>query len=384
MIYKNYYMSKKQKKKYMNLNIDYEKDKQLSVKEVARGIILPAKKDDSNEPKLWAIGGVVDENLHFVNESNSDYLFGGNYEIDEDYVEYIDDTVIFFGPFIQHWGHFICDQISRLWYIMEKPNNYKIAYCGYNFGLSDTKMFGNYLQLLKELGINENQLINIQQPTRFKNIIIPEMSYVGGQYYTKKFKNLLNKITDNILNDTQITDWPEKIYFSRKKLNVDKEYGEENLEELLTKNGFKVFFPEKLSFKEQVLLINKCKIMATISGSIAHNLMFSKSKNEVLIFNKCTGINNYQLVVDNITDSKITYIDSCKNYLPILFGAGPFIIDINKNVKKCFKDCNFKLYRLRVNKLKRLKWYIKKYKTIYSNPNNRMWLKNQKKTLYKK
>lgn len=383
MICKNYYMSGNQKKKYIKLEKTYKKEVKLGVKQVPNGIILPAKKDESDCPKLWAIGGVVDQEFHFVNESDSGYLFGGNYEIDEDYVNYIDEEVIFFGPYIQHWGHFICDQISRLWYIIDNPQKYKIAYCGYNFGVGNTEISGNYLQLLEQLGIREEQLINIQNPTKFKNIIIPEFSFVGGNYYTEEFKKLINHITDNVLESMKNEKCPERIYFSRRKLCMDKEYGEENLENLLAKNNFEIFYPEKLSFMQQVFLINNCKFMATISGSIAHNLMFSKYNNDILIFNKCKGINNYQLVVDELTTSKVTYIDSYKNYLPILFGTGPFIIDINKYVKKCFSFFNLKFYSPKKNTIKMLMWYIKKYKTIYSNPINRMWLKSQKKSLKK-
>ena len=46
-------------------------------------------------------------------------------EFNYDYVNDIDEEVVFFGPFVKHWGHFICDQISRSWFILDNPKKYK-------------------------------------------------------------------------------------------------------------------------------------------------------------------------------------------------------------------------------------------------------------------
>lgn len=378
-----FYMSKNRRKFYENTLENKKKELTKKIKEVDNGIILPATFDNSANPKLWAIGGVVDEKFHFIDESSSGYLFGGNYEVNEDFVNYVDEEVIFFGPFIQHWGHFICDQISRLWYIIDNPEKYKIAYCGWNWEIGNSEIYGNYLELIELLGIKKEQLINVKEPTKFKKVIIPEFSFVGGQYYSNEFECLIEKLIDNTLHNINI-DCPKKIYFSRMKLGSNKEHGEDKIVEILENNGFKILYPEQLSLKEQIIYFNRAEVVSMISGSIAHNLIFSKSKNNAIIFNKIGLINNYQTVVDQVAHANIYYVDSYFSILPVLFGEGPFLLRINNFFKKYLKDFDLKYKNVKNNNFfKELLWYLKKWFITYKNPTNRSWLIDQTKSIKK-
>ena len=91
-------------------------DRSLKVDVVEHGLILPSKEDTrSIGKKLWAIGGVLDMAGDFVTLSELGSLWGGKYDYGSDEELLIDEDVLFMGPFIAHLGHFICDEISRLW-----------------------------------------------------------------------------------------------------------------------------------------------------------------------------------------------------------------------------------------------------------------------------
>lgn len=371
MKYKQLYMKKKRKKLYNDFsNNNYLLNKRLNVCKVDNGIILPTI-EDSN--KLWGIGGVLNSDGEFVEESSSGYLFGGKYEFDEKFVDYIDEEVVFFGPFIKHWGHFICDEISRLWYMLDNPKKYRIAYCGFSFYYGPSYIAGNYLELLELLGIESSQLINIQKPTRFKKIIIPDFSFAAGKFYTKEFLAIVDKITSNV--NVNIDNCPENVYFSRLSFgsSSDKELGEEKIVRLLKEKKYTVLSPEKLTFKEQIYYLNHCKNICMISGSISHNIMFSRTKNQVIILNKTDMTNNYQMVIDHIASSNIIYVDVYKKIFPVLFGMGPFLMYVSKYLKKWL---NIKGHKGSI-KIKDYVWYLKRYHIIYKNEKNRELLKMQ-------
>lgn len=374
MKYKNLFMTRKRKKIFNNFaNNDYLETKKLNIHNVDNGTILPTIEDSH---KLWGKGGVLDSNGEFVEESSSGYLFGGKYDYDELFVDYYEEEVIFLGPFLKHWGHYICDIISRLWYILDNPKKYKIAYCGWSFYNGSSYITGNYLELLELLGISSEQLINIQKPTKFKKIIIPDFSFIPGKYYTKEFINILDTIVKNV--DITIDNYPENIYFSRLSFSTanDKEKGEERIVELLKEKNYAIISPEKLTFKEQLFYWNHCKNICMISGSISHNLMFSRTKNQIIILNKTDMINNYQIVIDHITKSDITYVDVYKKIFSVLFGLGPFLIYVNKHLKKWLNIKNYKKGKLNI---KDYIWYLKKYHNTYKNENNKSMLKLQNK-----
>lgn len=351
--------------------------KQLSVTTIKNGIILPAH---TNSSKLWADGGVVNANGKYIEDSGNGYLFGGKYNYDSSEIIESNETVVFFGPFIEHWGHFICDLIGRMWFVKDNPKKYKIAYCGWNWHQGTGDIKGNYLELLKLLGIQKKQLINIQKPTRFKKIIIPDLAFSGGNYYTKEFKDMISIIVSNSLVSKIKT--PSKVYFSRTKFNNGKERGEEKIEKIFKANGYEVVYPESLSVKEQITYLNKAQEIAMVSGSLSHNLMFSKNeKLHAIILNKMSLVNNYQSVIDDMTNIKITYIDSFFSPLQVLFGAGPFLLSNTKHLRQFIKDNNYNLPKTCNISLKDIAWYFKKYQATYRNPNNKTLLNNQKEAI---
>ena len=203
MEYESLYMNKKRMGKFNSYarNSFFRREK-LSVLEVADGIVLPAKRDEREIPNIWAVGGVIDSDGNFVKESITGSkdrpLFGGSYEFNEDFVTYYDEEVVFMGPFIKHWGHFICDQISRLWYVIDNPKKYKIVYCGWDWDNGLGYIDGNYFELFELLGIDREQLINIQRPTKFKKVIIPEFSFIPNNYYSKEYVRLTDIIVNNV------------------------------------------------------------------------------------------------------------------------------------------------------------------------------------------
>ena len=375
MTYNGLYMNKRQKSVYEKYSqIDYLKKNKLKTIEVDNGIILPAKKDTSPNPKLWAIGGVESSDGKFIDESCSRSLFGGDYEYDEELIENINEEVIFMGPFIKHWGHFLCDQINRLWYAAQNKNKYKVAYCGWNWGTGNTDITDNFLEVLEYIGIERDMLINVQRPTRFKKVIIPEISFIPGDFYTKEFQLIIDTILKNVKLDDAV---PKKVYFTREALGSNKEIGEEKISSYLSNMGYEIISPEKLTFKEQISIFNNSSEIAMMSGSIAHNIMFSQNNNtKIIILNKTDMINDYQMAIDHITKSPVTYIDIYKNVKKVLFGMGPFLIYVTKYLESFYNtNINQKTTR------KEIKLFRRKYKMIYSNINNKKLLKRQNKSI---
>lgn len=339
MKYRNLYMNSSQKSIYVKYEKkQYKTKNKMSVKIVEDAVILPAKQDFSIEPKLWAIGGIMDKDNNFVEESASDELFGGEYEYNEDYIDKSDEEVVFFGPFIKEWEKFLCNQISRLWYVIDDPKKYKIVYCGWNWNQGITDISGKYLELFELLGIQKEQLINIQKPTKFKKIIIPECSFVAKKYYSEEFEKLTDTIVKNA--KSHIKRCPDKIYLvdhaSATNNNID--HYDQKLKQYLQKKDYRIIYLEKLSLSDQIFYLNHAKTISMMAGNISHNLILCKKENEIVIFNETDQINEEQMVIDHTVPANITYIDIYKRILPSLFGKKPLLIYVSKYLKNWEDD----------------------------------------------
>ncbi|SBI13253.1 glycosyltransferase family 61 protein [Klebsiella variicola] len=300
---------------------------------VEDGFILPHRKDHT----VWGIGGVLDGNQNYIPVSGYDgwFPFGGKYEFDSDSVIYQDEEVIWFGIFTYHWGHFLVDNVSRMWYVL-KNTNHKIAYVP-----KSKDMDSNFIEFFKALGINEDRLIPIRIPTKFKTIFIPE--YSKSDYsYSDDFTHIFDKIVKTILSNDKIVNdaVPKKIYLSRLSFKdaKSKEYGEERIEKFFLNNGYSIYYPEKMSLLEQVRMWNTCETIACINGTIPLNICFCRNKNiELIVLNKSsiphTNLFDFQKIFDL---PNIVYFDCFSNkydrYVKSL-GNGPFILKLTKEMQ---------------------------------------------------
>ncbi len=356
---------------------------------VENGILLPQKAGEL----IWGQGGCLRADGTFVEESGISGAFGGRYEYGEA-DDYCDEAVIYIPIIPNHWGHFLIDTVSRLYILSDKTyykKDKKIFYCSWRF--EGGKLTGNYLRFFQLLGINEKSLIAVQKPVRVRKIIIPKAALSYSGIRSCKYMIPAKRIVKNVI-DSGICDSLkayERIYFTRTRLasSKKKEIGEEELEWLIANNGFQVMSPEKMSLEEQIYYIYHCKVMAGLSGTIPHNIIFAGNGMELVILNRTCMPNPPQFLLNRICKGvKVTYVDAYHKVTvkhPSDYGSGPFWIGVNKNVRRFCKDygmaadrerkhCHFKnalkyysllfYYRVSRNQFT-IRWYRKIREILY-------------------
>ena len=364
---KNYISDINQDLYYELMSKKYLIKKSLDIIKVKNGIVIPPfnpKKFKNRNPSkaLFGSAGVLNDNNEYVEESaqlayamkNRIYKVNSYNKQNTDIVH---SKVIYMNFFIKQWGHFLIDVIGRLWYALQDKDT-KIVYTCYDN--ENYKIEGNYLDFLKLLGIDEKRLIRINKPTKFDCVIVPETSIYPGKYYTFEYKNIFDIVVKNA-NITRVKE-NKKIYCSRLNYgkNNKKEFGEEIIEENFKKNGYDVVYMEKLSLREQIILLNKSEFIAMTCGSLSHNLLFIRNNVNVFILNKTYRINLHQIIINEIANSINYFIDIYVSPLPILYGYGPFILRPTKEFEKLFKDFNLDLInnKRNISIFLRIKYYI--------------------------
>lgn len=331
-------------------------NKTLEVHSYDNAIILPAIKNEEKIP--WFKGGVIDKNNNYIEDSsvkayNLPTRMKGAYTYTNK--EYIDETVIYIGLFINHWGHFLVDGLSRL-YGADKYKHLRIAYVGEN----NQCIRGNFLDLFSLLGINKDRLLLITKPTQFKKVIIPSPSQEAGGFWTNEFKNIFNRVRDNV-NEIKKYD---KIYLSRKYLpdSQRKEIGEAEIEKFFNNAGYKSIYPEQLSLREQISYIKGAKSVVCVGGTLAHNMLFAQDNTELIIISKTYLLNPNQFQINQIRSLKVIDIDCHLSFNPVSFGNGPFIIFKNENLRRFAIDNHYKITKSRF-----LPYYLEWYNNIMTN-----------------
>lgn len=324
--------------------------KDLEVQRISQGFLLPPRKDKS---KSWGLGGVVDNNGNFIEDSVYRFYFGGYYEFDKEDVSTSEDEIIYLGHLIPHWGVFLVDFTRRLWYYYKrKDDNIKLAYFGVNMpGKVFDGMHQMYHDFFKFAGINEDQLIDVQCVTKFKTIYLPEMAYDEDKAYCSfdyllPFNQIINNINKVVFEKYSSFKTPQKVYLSRTKFATFRESGETILEEFFSLNGFEVIHPEELDFIQKVLVFKEAEVIASIEGTTAHSILFATKAKSQIIIKKQKLDNSRQPWFNEMKQIPYTILDCYYEPIPGLpysWDEGPFLMLFNDNVRRFAKENNMLL-----------------------------------------
>lgn len=314
-------------KKYVNKIYN----KKLRVEIVKNGIVLPLKNKK---------GGVLDEKGNFVSLSYHKgewFKFGGKYNYEQNNLNYDNEAIVYLGVFIDQWGHFILDSLSRAWIVdkLDDVNKYKYAFINRGSASID----GNFLETLRLLNIKESQIMTIDKPTKFKEIIIPEMSTDENHGFTKDYPMIFKRMIKNA--DISHIKVPTKVYLTRTNLKKAKlkEVGEKVIEDNFRINNYTVVSPEKLSVVEQIAYFQKAETIVCLNGSIPFNIIFAAPSLELLIINK-TSLPHLNIhVLMCVSGIKPIFVDGFYEPLksfPRSLGEGPFLLGFTPQLKNYF------------------------------------------------
>lgn len=300
--------------------------------------ILPRRKSEKDE-LVFGRGGVIDSQGNYVEASGLISRFGGSYQIDE--IEKRDETVIYCGLFMKHWGHFLVEVVSRLWYFLEHDDGLS----KYVFVVEENtteEISDNYLRFFQLLGI-ENRLEIINKPICFKTVIVPELGYSRMRYYSNQYKNIFETVAQNAVAMNPAINKADKIYFSRGHFQkaIGSEIGNDLLEHYFKSNGFSILYPEELTLEEMICYIRNADVCATPSGTLPHNYLFAQDNKKTIVVERMTLINEMQVDVDRIKDLDLTYIDGHWLIYPGVSGGGPFCYGYTKEFSKFTDDCSY-------------------------------------------
>lgn len=284
----------------------FEERKDLQIWQGDSATILPVRSDDG----WFGKGGVVDRSGNYVEMSATTPTVRNGYYVE--HPEYKDEKVVYCGYLVNHWGHYLVEGVARLWYFLENdPTIDK-----YVFVLRENEqreIKNNYREFLELLKIWDRIEI-INKPTTYRTVIVPELA-LRYDYFSPRYLEIFNVVANNI----QVkSEWKpiKKIYWSRSKWGRGQskknklEFGGEALDNFYIKNGYVVLFPERVPLAEMIFYIRNADVVAAVSGTLPHNMLFGRSGQRVEIAERCAVNNEWQARINRMMRLRTTYIDA--------------------------------------------------------------------------
>lgn len=365
-------------------NAPFEKKDELKVESYKNATILPLKRFEGDN-LLFGRGGVVSENGDYINLSAIKDRVQFSYNFSDP--SFVNEKVVYCGYLVDQWGHFLIEAVARLWYLLK--NDYSIDH--YVFFVRENEkreISGNYQEFFKLLGIWDKISI-INQPTRYKDVVIPELGYNRIESYSEQFKEIFSKVSLAAIAQHPTTSsfaGHLKIFFSRSQLkNIKKrEFGLEIIDNYFQKNGYTILYPEKTSLSKLIVYIKSAEEIAMFSGSVHHNILFADDAKKIILIERNVINNEIQVDINRMKNLSVDYIDANTPIYTVNLSYGPFIMAYNKYLEQYtssrkfvapdtkyysqkYKNKLFKRYMTSYKKAYRFQWYMDNWCIKYTN-----------------
>ena len=346
--------------------------------------ILPLKKlNDSTADGLYC-GGLLDRDRNFRSGLRRDRYKTTNWDCQEGYevpdeVEYADETVIFGGVVIDHFGHLLIESLVRFWYFCGRTENRpKVVF----LGIPGQDFPGK--RLFELAGLAEGEYEFIKRPMQFKKVICPE----EGAYFSEAaayriWPSIYQTIRHNAeaLCEGRLGTY-EKLYLTRTQLEKAREFNEEYFEDTFKENGYHVIATEKLPLEEQICLVSHAKEIACTIGTLSHMALFADEGIRLCcILRNPNEMIRGQLLINKIRDLDASIVEGTKNFLPVMHPHGVFLYCGTEYLKAYFDKYQMKYDESLIDDeevLRRFAYdYLKMYAEYFVIPENYVWIKNR-------
>jgi hypothetical protein len=193
---------------------------------------------------------------------------------------------IFAGHFMSHYGHFLLETLSRLWFIKQYPR-IPIVF----IRIDNNPVHEWHLEFFEKLGVR-NEIHWIEEQTVVDELLIPDAGYIIASRFWESQAQAL------ALVGPVPTKVGKKVWLSRSDLNKGVILNEHIVEAILVQNGWTIYHPQHDSFDVQLEMLADAEIIAGIEGSAFHSLVLMPhfAGKAVLIGRVVNG--NYDLIAD--------------------------------------------------------------------------------------
>ena len=249
-------------------------------------------------------------------------------------------SAVYMGDFsTMHFGNILIDYMSRLWYQLD-ATDVKWVYTSNRGNILENIYFKYLLGLL---GISTKNIVKIEKPTYFKQLLVPQHAFVHDKYVLPVFSEMYERMYVGMGHDTIPTY--DKLYLTRTQLKRHKEIGERRFETFFAANGYKIVALETFSIAQQAYLVRHAKNIVSLEGTHAHSIVWRKSNSggEYVILRKQKETIPRQMMLNQLYGVPITFIDVFEEpfkSFPISHDRGPFLLKWTDEIERFAKDNN--------------------------------------------
>jgi hypothetical protein len=176
---------------------------------------------------------------------------------------------LYVGSFMNGYGRFITEGLSRCWMRDMGPFDHVVAYpMTDDNGTSSIQHFHRYLAGLLDVPIDRIAMLRNQ--IVFDEIVVPEQLWAGDRHVNAHMRTVYERIRAPHVGRRS----SGRIFLSRAPSGRLR--NPLAVEDVFASFGFRIVHPEQMSMAEQLALYANCEVLGSLSGSGMHNCLFAR------------------------------------------------------------------------------------------------------------
>ena len=218
---------------------------------------------------------------------------------------------IYGGRYVAHFGHFLLETLSRLWFIEDglRPDQRLVMH---GDGTPDDWFALPYVRdIFGALGVTPDRILHSDVPLKLDRLVVPGAAFQAQGLAHTVFASFCLKLGERLLGGGE---WPSldeqrPIYFSKTKLTqgVAHWINEIEIEQALSASGVSIVHPQFLPLAEQIRLHAGKSIISGVVGSGHHVSLFAPPRGRFCMLSPQT-INSNFFLVDRLTGNAADYV----------------------------------------------------------------------------
>jgi len=280
-----------------------------------------------------------------------------------------EERILYCGRLMLHWGHFLLESLTRLWPLFtdDAPQVDAIVY---TLMPGEEKRIAPTIREAFELAGVADKVKVVTSPACYREIVVPDRCVEPRARFCRECKPIFDRMARAAGDKIGLAGKKSgRIYLSRGQLPKARlnEPCSGWVDDFFESNGFTILYPEKMSLAETICRIREASIVAAISGTLPHNMLFAEDGADLWILEKTPLLNNFQQGVDLLRNLSVTPVDCNAQFQTVDAGLGPFVIYPNSHFMRFAESKNLKAPDSwgNVEKKKALKKFIALYRRHY-------------------
>jgi hypothetical protein len=193
---------------------------------------------------------------------------------------------IYLGHAFTHFGHFLLETVSALYWVREAGQGTSLLFHPFEEGGDNVfTQRPHGIECLKLLGIPAERIVMATTDIAVDELLLPPRAYdmTNGPHYD--FSDVYRSLREAAMRSPGASQ-AKRIYLSRRRLKR-RERGrlanEAAIERRMKGRGFTVLHPERMSFSDQIRTAATADILAGVDGSALHLSAFMRPGARVLV-----------------------------------------------------------------------------------------------------